>query len=697
MSFTLILLITFGGLALTYLFAEDEPILWRLAAGNIVGSAVFGLVGFVVANFFGLSAATVTIALLIALSPLLLFRRKRFRRRFWGDWKQAIHRNQGVNAKKIRRLAYYIFFFLLFAFFFDRAMFEMNDGIYTGGSQNLGDLPFHLGAIFSFTEGSNFPPQNPSFAGAKFSYPFIADFLSACFVKLGANVKDAMLIQNIFWAFSLLVILERFVFKFTNKRFAAKIAPALLFFSGGFGFLWFLNDFWQSSQGFFDFLHKLPRDYTIGEKFRWGNSLITLFITQRSLLIGMPLTIIVLQKLWTIFNHAPKILEEEEKGRKGEKEKEREKRENYNIKTDANDRQNSSFPLLLFSSSPFLVGLLAGTLPLIHLHSLVVLFVVAAFLFFIKPKIRRELTAFGIGVGLIAVPALLWTMAGSATRTSEFFGWHFGWNKGADGNFIWFWLKNTGIFIPILIAGIYLIYSARKGGESEIKSEKREAKEKNDAEIQSQSANQTSRILFYLPFIFLFLLSNAAKLAPWEWDNIKVLIYWFVGSLPFAAFALAWLWRGKVILKIAAAVCFAVLIFAGSLDVWRVVSEQINYKVFETDAVAIARDITLRTPPNALFLNAPTYNSAIVLSGRRSLMRYPGHLSSHGIDYAERENDLKRIYEGSADTASLLRKYNIEYVLISPEERKSLAVNEQYFAKYPILAESGLYRVYKIK
>ena len=696
LSLILILLITFSGLALTYLFAEDEPFLWRLAAGNIVGSAFFGLIGFVIANFFGLQAATVLIALLLALSPLILFRERKIRKRFWGDWKQAINRNQGANPKKIRRLAYYVFFFLLFVFFFDRAMFEMRDGIYTGGAQNLGDLPFHLGAIFSFTEGNNFPPENPSFAGAKFSYPFIADFLSACFVKLGASVKDAMLIQNIFWAFSLLVILERFVFKFTNNRFAGKIAPALLFFSGGFGFLWFLNDFWQSSQGFFDFLYKLPRDYTSGKNFSWGNSLVTLFITQRSLLIGMPLTIIVLQKLWGIFTTENTRTLEEEKMRRGEEER---KRENQIIKTDAEDKQRPKAkeqmlsPLLLFCSSPLLVGLLAGTLPLIHLHSLAVLFVVAAFLFFMKPEKRRELAALGIGVGLIAVPALLWSMAGSATRTSEFFAWHFGWNKGEDENFLWFWLRNTGIFIPVLLFGIYLTYSTKKGADAEIEQKNLKGNEKT----KDRSPKTKDQILFYLPFIFLFLVSNVAKLAPWEWDNIKVLIYWFVASIPFAAFALVWLWRKNVILKIVAAGCFAVLIFGGALDVWRVVSKQINYKVFDTDAVEIARDITLRTPPNALFLNAPTYNSAIVLSGRRSLMRYPGHLSSHGIDYIERENDLKRIYEGDTAAEVLMRKYNIGYVLISPEERNSLTVNEPYFAKYPILAESGQYRVYKIR
>ena len=132
-------------------------------------------------------------------------------------------------------------------------------------------------------------------------------------MKLGANVQSVMHLQNVAWAFSLLVILERFVFKFTNNKLAGKIAPALLFFSGGLGFLWFFKDFREQAKGFFDFIYSLPRDYTIGEKFRWGNSLVTLFMTQRSLLLGMPLTLIVVKKIWEIF--------EREKGEKGKSEK----------------------------------------------------------------------------------------------------------------------------------------------------------------------------------------------------------------------------------------------------------------------------------------------------------------------------------------------------------------------------------------
>ena len=285
-SLILILLVAFSGFALTYLFTDDEPFMWRLAAGNIVGAGVFGLIGFVLANFFGLYQSTVLIALAITLLPLGLLAKKDTQKRFVLDWQRAKSKMENASLKTVLRFGFYLFFFGLFWFFFERTMFETRAGIFTGGSNNLGDLPFHLGAIFGFTEGQNFPTENPSFAGARFSYPFIADFITACYVKIGVDVKTAMLAQNVSWAFSLLVVLERFVFKFTGSRLAGKIAPVLLFFSGGLGFLWFAKDFWHSGQSFFEFVWNLPYDYTIREsKFRWGNSLTTLFITQRSLLI----------------------------------------------------------------------------------------------------------------------------------------------------------------------------------------------------------------------------------------------------------------------------------------------------------------------------------------------------------------------------------------------------------------------------
>ena len=668
-SLLLIAITTAGGLPVTYLADDDAPILWRLAAGSIIGCAIFGTVGFLLALLFGLSVPTVVASLGIALLPVVYFYRDRdARRKLHDDWLRAKSRLQGASARKFLRFAYYAFFFLLFFFFFDRTMLESAAGIFTGGSQNLGDLPFHLGAILSFTEANNFPPMNPSFAGARFSYPFIADLLTAFSVKLGAGVRDAMFVQNVSWAFSLLVILERFVLKLTADRLAARLAPALLFFSGGLGFYWFLGDFWSQGKGFFDFIHTLPKDYTISDQFRWGNSMVVLFMTQRSLLLGMPLTLIVLGYLWNLF------------------------------------AQGAETPHPRVAVSPRLrvasIGFLAGLLPLIHLHSLVVLFVVGVFLFILRPERWMTWVAFAIGVGLIAVPELVWSVSGSASETSKFFEWHFGWDKG-DKNFIWFWLTNAGLVIPLILAGLYLAAFQRTPETVPTRSGKAAKKKSRHESAESDSAataHHSPLIWFYLPFAFLFLVSNAAKLAPWEWDNIKVLIYWFVGSLPLIAIVLSWAWRqNSAAWKAAAAVCFVVLIASGALDVWRTVSGQINYKVFEKDAVEVAAQIRTRTPANALFLNAPTFNTAVVLSGRQSLMRYPGHLGSHGIDYGQRESDVKQIYQGGPGAPALLEMYGVQYVIISPEERNKGGVNERFFSRYPVAAESGQYRVFKIK
>jgi len=651
-------------MALTYLVADDESMLWRLSAGSIIGSAIFGMAAFLAGCLFAFGPATIILSAIVAMLPLLLLRQAAIAKRFKIDRARAKGRLQGANLQKALRFAYYAFFFLLFWFFFERVMFIDKGAILTGGSQNLGDLPFHLGAIFGFTDGNNFPPVNPSWAGAKFSYPFIADLLSACLVKLGVDAATAIFIFDLTWAFALLVILERFVVKITDNRLAGRIAPALLFFSGGLGFLWFFNDYWGSGKGFFDFLWNLPKDYTISDKFRWGNSMVVLFMTQRSLLLGMPLTVLVLGYLWRVFG-SERVSEHQ---------------------NDAKDKPKAaaSAPVVRALMVPFLVGVFAGTLPLIHLHSLAVLFVVTAFLFAMRPDRWREWIAFGIGVAIIAVPELAWAITDTATDSTKFIGWHFGWDKG-NSNILWFWLKNTGIMIPLIGVGIYLVDLARGA--------KDEAPEKN--RISSGAAKNL--LLFYLPFVALFIVSNVVKLAPWEWDNIKILIYWFVASLPLAAYVLARAWQAGKPWTVVAGLCFIVLVLSGGLDVWRTASRQINYGVFDADAVKLAEQIKAKTEPNALFLNAPTYNPAVVLSGRQSLMRYSGHLSSHGIDYLPRENEVKQIYLGGGSADVLLKKNNVDYVLISPFERNELKANEEFFKKFPVVAESGQYKVYKVK
>ena len=115
-----------------------------------------------------LGSVFVVAALIVTLLPVLLFLRADIRERLRRDMQRAGSRLRDANTSRLIGFTYYAFFFLLFWAFFGKAMWEAKDGIYTGGSQNLGDLPFHLGAVFSFTDGANFPPQTPSWACPRF-------------------------------------------------------------------------------------------------------------------------------------------------------------------------------------------------------------------------------------------------------------------------------------------------------------------------------------------------------------------------------------------------------------------------------------------------------------------------------------------------------------------------------------------------
>jgi hypothetical protein len=265
---------------------------------------------------------------------------------------------------------------------------------------------------------------------------------------------------------------------------------------------------------------------------------------------------------------------------------------------------------------------------------------------------------------------LLWSTHGSAVSTRAFIGWQFGWDSGTE-NFFWFWFKNTGIFIPLLIAALLW---------------KRE-----DYLVRRRL------LFFFLPFTLCFIIPNLVKLAPWIWDNVKVLFYWWIASAPIVALLLARLWEGRALSRLLAGALFVVLTLAGALDVFALMTSQGEYQEFDRNGVAFAEMIKQQTPPSATILHAPIHNTPIFLTGRRSLMGYPGHIWTHGIDFGQREADIKKIYSGAPDAASLLSKYGVDYVVIDPQERSVMPVNTDFFSRYPEVVKIGEYHLYKIK
>jgi hypothetical protein len=318
-------------------------------------------------------------------------------------------------------------------------------------------------------------------------------------------------------------------------------------------------------------------------------------------------------------------------------------------------------------------GILTGSLPLVHAHSFVVVIGTAFFLGLLFRQWRegrwRPWAIYVVAALAVALPQIWWSTHDSIATAGTFFGFEFGWDHREE-NIAWFWFLNTGLFIPLAAAAAFWPVKPR---------------------IASRPL-----LLFTAAFLAWFIVPNVMKLAPWVWDNIKVLFYWFVGFVPLVALLIARLLKSGPGLRAAGAAALVVLTLAGGVDVWRVVSGQTEYGEFDRDGIAIATLIKEGTAPRALILNAPTWNTPVFLAGRRSLLGYTGHVWSRGLPYAEREADIKRIYAGEADAAQLLDKYAIEYIVVSPIERSNLTVNDAFFERFTKVAEAGEYKLYEV-
>ena len=142
----------------------------------------------------------------------------------------------------------------------------------------------------------------------------------------------------------------------------------------------------------------------------------------------------------------------------------------------------------------------------------------------------------------------------SAVDAKSFFAWEVGWDHGNE-NPIFFWARNTGICIPLIFAAIL------NRGEGYLVPKR--------------------LLFFYLPFTLCFIVPNVLKMAPWIWDNIKVLYYWWLASAPLVALLLARLWRQSSIRKVSAVLLFACVTLAGALDVAGIAFRSVKYQVFD--------------------------------------------------------------------------------------------------------------------
>jgi hypothetical protein len=642
------LLAVANGALLTLYVIEKTQAPTRIAIGSVLGIAALSWVGFLTALPLGLNA--ISIIATIAIFAIGLAIQVRFIGR---DRIAAVFRQCDFS---LGGGVYYAAWAALLAWLFSRVVMFYPDGMHTAPANNYGDLPFHFSVITSFAYGENIPPQNPIFAGMKFTYPFLIDFLTAFFIRCGADWRSAFFVENFALALALVRLIEALTLRIFNNILAARIAPAIFLFNGGLGFIDFFRAFGDQSNDLSTFLWHLPKTYTMNSELalastsaplRWGNVFTTLLIPQRSMLFGLPFVAMIIALWWMAVSETAR----QDDG--------------------TTERQGLLWRVFPAESSHrrrylFAAGVLAGMLPMLHAHGFFSVMIASAPMILLLRSV--DWIAFFAPVAGLAGPQA-WYLSGTQVR-NELFKPLDNWWEAGNSNPALFWAVNAGIFILLLIAALLI-----------------------------RKITSSRQAFFYLPFALWFFLPNLVSLAPWTWDNIKVLVYWSLASAPFVAAALAYLFtRRFIITRILAAALLIGLTFSGALDVTRALSPVESLEIFGKAELEVAALLREKTPPRALILHAPIHNSVVALSGRQSVMGYPGHLWTHGLNYSQRELDVKAIYKGDEKMTEPLSRLGVDYVIVGPFERIELAPDESPFRNlYPVVIDHAGYRVYQVK
>jgi hypothetical protein len=525
--------------------------------------------------------------------------------------------------------------------FLHQAFVYTPQGLYVGYVNIWGDWAAHLSFAGSFAYGHNFPPEFPIDLGHRLGYPFMIDFFAADLVPLGLSLTEALTATSAVLGLAFPGVLYLAALRFTAGRGAAAIAVFVFVLSGGLGFAYLFGDIHKYG---LSALAHLPREYTLSRdvNLQWLNPVLAYLVPQRSTLFGFSLALILLVVLWVAL------------------------RERLGWK-------------------PFLVaGLIAGVMPLFHVHAYGT--VVALPAFWSVFNLRREWFAFFIPALVIGVPILAWmwppdntSVCGDLPSIDRYCiqpGWlaftdwqRYGlWLFGL--NVLQFWLWNTSLLLPLLIAGQVLVRWF-----------------------------PTAFPNWFAPMWLWFVVPSFVVLQPWVWDNTKFFVFWALLGSAVAGGVLAGMLRRGAVTATAAVIAIILIGLSGVLDLARASDFSVSSVQF-TDAggVKVADWVRRNTSPTAVFAVADEHNSPIpTLAGRRELVGYPGWLWTYGLtDYVQRGEDDKRILDGDPTALELARKYGIDYVMIGPQEVPRGASRAFWDEHGTLVYHDGEYAVYRV-
>jgi hypothetical protein len=502
---------------------------------------------------------------------------------------------------------------------------------------NLGDLGLHLTYIKTFANGISLWPDSPIYVYSKLRYPVGIDLFNGILTTLGFDLRPQLA------ATGLLASLATF---YALYRWGGTFTVAGFLFNGGIAGYAFL----QTHQ----FL-----DYQGTSHVSWKSIPLTMFVTQRGLLYAIPAGLLLLWQ-W---------------------------RSKYGSDSDQEKQLLPVWAEYIFYA----------TMPLFHIHTFIALSIVLLVLFLTRPPSRSPLLKL---VATAVLPAVIFVwLTTDKMHAGSILDWHLGWTQNIGDfkmPFFQFWFFNFGVFLPLAIALIAIVARQESNERLGRQSSEPPPGQHRPGLISSimrrgHSFELSIDAAYLAAAVLIFLLAICVKTAPWEWDNIKLLIWAYFITLPILWNRMLVRWRFSA--RVGACL---LLFFSGFVSLMGgLAAGRSGYQFANRSEIDFVAAAVRRLPVEARFVGFPTYNHPLLLNGRKMVCGYGGHLWTQGINSTEVDGKLHNLMLGQGDWRKSARELQVRYLFWGNLEKTNYGNSTRPWEKQlPLVAQGDWGSIY---
>jgi len=543
-------------------------------------------------------------------------------------------------------------------------------GLGSGHLATFSDWQAHLTYTASFAYANNVGFDLPMATGVPMQYHNGINVFAATLTAAGASLHDALTISAGYCAFAFPAVMFLVGRRIFESRAIALVGTLLFFLFGGWGWRRFFSDLADQGLGI---INDLPLTYTrlqIEDDIWMENPVIGHLFPQRPTLIGFPITLIVCALLWRAVHT----------------------RSNTTFATAGVIVGLMPFFNLFGFGTPLALGLIWAGMEILGARR--------SSSKTITPEsgaddvddhdaeasavdvVDGEATPVWIGWLYFAVPALFLALVVvllMLPENSDAADWWYGWATetmqvpaGSVGAIIWFWMKNFGFFLPLLL-------------------------------VAQLSKNVLPRriAIASIPIWLWFIVPNFIKPHPWPGNNTHYFVFvLLLGAFLVAALLMKLVENWQLAGGVVAGLLMATMTLAGILDI-RSAADSSTGRAGLMEAGDGAAGMWARnnTDPDSVFVIQGSHLHPVpALSGRPVIVGFAGWVFDLGVsDWGDRAAHSTQILQGAEGHEVYLDQYGVDYVVIGPFELNEAQANPGYWdGVAPLVYDFGGYRIYEV-